>query len=136
MKYTLLFLIAMVSFMGCIKAPNELTPNFWDPGMEVPNIATLLDSSYQVNGSNERYYDVTFNIAWDDVPVLRDDNIISVNVFNNGINIPMQFNSAGRAQYRALFFAVPAQTTCLTFNFITSNGGNTRPFELLCVQVP
>lgn len=136
MKLINTFLLAMLVFAGCIKPPEELTPSFWDPETEVAGLAEVIDSSYQLNNANQRYYNVRFSIDWDLIPEAQKNNVISVAVYNNGVSIPMQSNTPNKIEYQLYFFASPAYTTCITIGFLTSNGGFTRQFDFFCVDVP
>ncbi len=136
MKVIATILFIMVLMVGCVKPPDTLEQSFWDPETEVNGLGQVLGSSFVLNNENERVYTVRFKVFYDRVPLERDDAILSVAIYNNGVNIPMQFNAANRAEYSAMFFAPPNRTTCLTFGFVTSTGGFTRQFDLFCVDVP
>lgn len=129
------FLVCTLA-IGCIKPPDELVPSFWAQETEVGEIGKVQSSSYVLNSSNERAYTISFKVFWDLIPLQREDAILSVAVYNNGREIPMAVNAANRASYSVLFFAPPQKTTCVTFGFITSTGGFTRQFDLMCVDVP
>lgn len=136
MKYIAITIISLLLLAGCVKPPDEFAPSFWDPNTEVLGLGKVLDSTYVLNNENERVYTLHFKIFWDQIPIQREDAILSVAVYNNGRNIPLQYNAANRTEYRVIFFAPPQATTCLTFGFITSTGGFTRQFDLACVDVP
>ncbi len=136
MKLFITTVLALVLMVGCIKPFVEREPSFWDQETQVDGIGQLLDSSYVLNNTNERVYSIKFKINWDKIPVPREDAIISVAVYNNNRSIPIINNAANRAEYNFFTFAPPGASTCITFGFITSTGGFTRQFDLMCVDVP
>lgn len=136
MKELLAVFMVMLFLTGCIKPPNELVTSFWDPASPAEVIGTVIDSTYQLNNTNERVYLVKFNIAWDKIPEIREGSILSVKMQSNGTNIPIVGDRAYNNPYSVYFFAPPAKTSCLTFSLLTSTGGISRPFDLMCVQVP
>ncbi len=122
-----------VLLVGCVKPPDDLTLSFWDPEYQGAEIATVIDTSSILNNTNERYYSVRFAIDWDEIPVNREGTLLSVQFYKNGIGLPMQHNSVGRSSYVGNFFVGMGDNACVTFGFVTSTGGFTRQFDLMCI---
>ena len=136
MKTVIAAFLVLTLAIGCVKPPNELGPSFWAQETQVGEIGQVTNSSYVLNNTNERVYTITFKVFWDLIPLEREDAILSVAAYNNGREVPITFNTANLSSYTFIFFAPPQKTTCVTFGFITSTGGYTRQFDLMCVDVP